>query len=98
MASIKQLKKDIDNQIFAIISDCLLFSGLHPDNKTEEVSDIIEDAVALRNDLFARVNNPDGKDNPQVVKKFYNVVKADLSEGTDKLCKQLSAVSAGKKK
>ncbi|MFN8209457.1 MAG: hypothetical protein U0T33_00625 [Bacteroidales bacterium] len=98
MASIKQLKKDIDNQIFAIISDCLLYSGLHPDNKTEEVSDIIEDAVTLRNELFARINNPDGKDNPQIVKKYYATVKADLGEGADKLCKRLSAVSSKKKK
>ena len=97
MASVKQLKKDIDNQIFAIISDCLLYSGLHPDNKTEEISDIIEDAVSLRNDLFARVNNPEGKDNPPVVKKYYSTVKADLTGGTDKLCQRLSVVSKKKK-
>jgi hypothetical protein len=98
MASIKQLKKDIDNQIFAIISDCLLYSGLHPDNKTEEVTNIIEEAVSLRNDLFARVNNPDGKDNPSVIKKYYSTVKADLTEGSDKLCQRLSDVSKKKKK
>ncbi|HVN58001.1 MAG TPA: hypothetical protein VMT63_06875 [Bacteroidales bacterium] len=98
MASIKQLKKDIDNQIFEIISDCLLYSGLHPDNKTEELNDIIEEAVSLRNDLIARVNNPDGKDNPQVLKKYYGEVKKDLSEGSDKLCERLSAISKKKKK
>ena len=98
MASIKQLKKDIDNQIFTIISDCLLYTGLHPENKTDEISDIIEEAVALRNDLFARVNNPDGKDNPTVVKKYYASVKADLAGGSDKLCQRLSDVSKKKKK
>jgi hypothetical protein len=98
MASIKHLKKDIDNQIFAIISDCLLYAGLHPDNKTEEVSDIIEEAVSLRNDLIARVNNPDGKDNAAVVKKYYSSVTADLTTGADKLCQRLSDVSKKKKK
>ncbi len=98
MASVKQLKKDIDNQIFAIISDCLLFTGLHPDNKTEEVSDIIEEAVSLRNDLIARVNNPDGKDNPSVVKKYFSAVETDLTTGADKLCQMLSDVSKKKKK
>ena len=98
MASIRQLKKDIDNQIFEIISDCLLYSGLHPDNKSEELSDIIEDAVSLRNDLIARINNPEGKDNSQVVKKYYASVKKDLTEGSDKLCERLSAVSKKKKK
>jgi hypothetical protein len=98
MASIRQLKKDIDNQIFAIISDCLLYSGLHPDDKNEEISDIIEEAVSLRNDLFARVNNPDGKDNPSVLKKYYKAISADLAAGSDKLCQRLSAVSKKKKK
>ena len=98
MASIKQLKKDIDNQIFSIIADCLLYTGLYPGNKSEEVSDIIEDAVSLRNDLFARVNNPDGKDNPVVVRKYFASVKSDLRDGTDKLCQRLSAVSRKKKK
>ncbi len=98
MANIRNLKKDIDNQVFSIIADCLLYSGLYPDNKNEEVSDIIEDAVSLRNDLFARINNPDGKDNPAVVKKYYSAIKNDLAEGTDKLCQRLSAVSKKKKK
>jgi hypothetical protein len=98
MASIRQLKKDIDNQVFVIISDCLLFLGLHPDNKSEEISDIIEEAVSLRNDLFARINNPDGKDNPSVVKKYYASIKSDLAEGSDKLCQRLSTVSKKKKK
>lgn len=98
MASIKQLKKDIDNQIFVIISDCLLYSGLHPEEKDEEISDIIEESVSLRNDLFARVNNPDGKDNPAVVKKYYTAIKTDLTAGSDKLCQRLSTVSKKKKK
>ncbi len=97
MASIKQLKKDIDDQIFGIISDCLLYSGLYPDSHSEELADIIEDAVSLRNDLFARVNNPDGKDNPQVIKKYFAAVKSDLSEGTDKLCQRLSVITRKKK-
>lgn len=97
MASVKQLKKDIDNQIFAIISDCLLYSGLHPDDKTGDISDIIEDAVSLRNDLFARINNPEGKENPSVIKKYYAAVKTDLAGGTDKLCQRLSVVSKKKK-
>jgi hypothetical protein len=98
MASIRQLKKDIDNQIFAIISDCLLFAGLHPEDHNEEISDIIEEAVSLRNDLFARVNNPDGKDNTALVRKFYASVGADLNAGCDKLCQRLSEVSKKKKK
>jgi hypothetical protein len=98
MASVRQLKKDIDDQMFEIISDCLLYLGLHPDKKAEDISGIIEDAVSLRNDLIARVNNPDGKDNPKIVKKHYQAVTSDLSSGVDSLCSRLSSLSANTKK
>lgn len=98
MASIKQLKKDVDNNVFEIISDCLLFTGLHPDNKTDEVYSIIEDAVSLRNDLFNRINNPVSKDDPKANRKYFAAVEADLGEGVTKLCERLSSVSKKKKK
>jgi hypothetical protein len=98
MASIRQLKKDIDNQVFEIVSDCFTLSELHPENKSDEIGSIIEEAVSLRNDLIARINNPDGKDNPKIVRKYYQTIESDLESGVDKLCKQLSALSSKKKK
>jgi hypothetical protein len=98
MASVRQLKKDIDDQVFEIISDCLLYLGLHPDKKADDISGIIDDAVSLRNDLIARVNHPEGKDNPKIVKKHYQTVTSDLNSGVDSLCSRLSSISAKKKK
>ena len=59
MASIRELKKDIDFLVFEVISDCFAYSSVHPDNKSDELSAIITDAVNFRNDLIARVNNPE---------------------------------------
>jgi hypothetical protein len=96
MASVRELKKDIDYLIFEVISDCFVYSNIHPDNKTDELSAVISDAVEFRNDLIARVNNPDGKDNPKIVKAYYKAVGKDLLEGVDKLFERLSALSAKK--
>jgi hypothetical protein len=93
MASIRDLKKDIDYLIYEVIADCLSYSELHPEVQTEELSAIISDAVDFRNDLIARVNNPDGKDNPKIVKAFYKSVSKDLLEGVDKLFSRLSDLS-----
>jgi hypothetical protein len=93
MASVRELKKDIDYLIYEVISDCFVFSNLHPDNKSEELSAIISDAVELRNDLIARVNNPDGKDNPKIVKAYYKLVSKDLLSGADKLFSRLSELT-----
>ena len=75
MASIRELKKDIDYLVFEVISDCFVYSNVHPENKTDELSALISDAVEFRNDLIARVNNPDGKDNPKIVKAYYKLWK-----------------------
>jgi hypothetical protein len=97
MASIRNLKKDIDYLIFEVISDCFAFSNVHPDNKSDELSVLISDAVTFRNDLIARVNNPDGKDNPKILKAYYKSVENDLIKGVDALFERLSALSAKKK-
>lgn len=97
MASVRELKKDIDFLVFEVISDCFVFSSLHPDNKSEELTALISDAVELRNDLIARVNNPDGKDNPKIVKSHYKTVSKDLMLGVDNLFERLSAISTKKK-
>ena len=98
MASIRKLKKNIDNQVFEFISDCLLFSEIHSGKKSDDIGSLIEEAVSLRNDLIARVNNPDGKDNPKIVRKHYQAIQSDLISGVDDLCKRLSALSSKKKK
>jgi len=96
MASVRELKKDIDYLVFEVISDCFVFSGVHPDNKSEEVSTIISDAVKFRNDLIARVNNPDGKDNAKILKAYYKTVEKDLMVGVDDLFNRLSSISKKK--
>lgn len=96
MASVRELKKDIDYLVFEVISDCFVYSGVHPDNKSDELSAIISDAVNFRNDLIARVNNPDGKDNPKIVKAYYKTLEKDLTTGVDKLFNRLSALSKKK--
>jgi len=97
MANIRDLKKDIDYLVFEVISDCFAYSGIHPDSKSDELSAIITDAVSFRNDLIARVNNPDGKHNPKILKAFYKALEKDLLTGVDKLFDRLSALSAIKK-
>jgi hypothetical protein len=97
MASVRELKKDIDYLIFEVISDCFVYSNVHPENKTDELTALISDAVEFRNELIARVNNPDGKDNPKIVKAYYKSVAKDLLSGVDKLFERLSALSAKKK-
>lgn len=97
MASIKELKKHIDNIVFQVIYDCQVYAELHPGNESDEVFQIIEDVVQLRNDLFTRVNNPEGKNDPKIIRSHYQAIKKDLITGTDQLFIKLSSLTKKKK-
>lgn len=96
MASVRNLKKDIEYLVFEVVSDCFTFAGLHPGRQTEELTDIIEDAVQLRNDLFSRINGADLSAAPEFRKAHFNEVRKDLFTGVDRLFDRLSEVTRSK--
>ena len=96
MANLRALKKDINNLVYELISDCLIYSGLHPDDKKEKVTTILAEAVTLRNDLIARINNPLDKADPKAVRSHFKMVKSDLVTGVDTLFGKLSSLSGQK--
>ena len=93
MASVRELKKDIDYQVFEVVSDCLTYANLHKEDNSQKISEIIEDAIDLRNDLIARVNQQDIKGNPKIVKLHYKTIRKDLFTGVDKMFDSLSSLS-----
>ncbi|MEE4114717.1 MAG: hypothetical protein V2I37_01035 [Marinilabiliaceae bacterium] len=93
MASIKDLKKDIDYLIYEVISDCFTVMSVQAGEKSDEVAEIVSDAVKLRNDLFSRVKHPGGKEDPKIMKDFYRKLRFDLIEGVDSLFERLSKLT-----
>jgi len=93
MANLRELKKDISYLVLELISDCFMYSDFHPGEKTDELSALVSEAVDLRNDLIARVNNPLSRDDPKAVRAHYQAIKKDLITGIDTLFGKLSALS-----
>ena len=89
MANLRTIKKDIDFLIEEIISDCYLFLCFHSGKKEDEVEVILLEAVALRNDLFDRVNAAP----KEKVRQHYANISKDLLEGVDKLFSKVSDLS-----
>lgn len=94
MATKRNLKKDIDYLAYEVISDCLIFLEIKGEEKSEEIYKILNDTVELRNNLIARVNHIDGKDNPKLVKNHFNLLNKDLIEGIDAQFNKLSKIGA----
>ena len=93
MAKRRHLKKDIEYLIYEVISDCFTLLQSKKEVDQEELVGIISDAEALGNEMIARVNNPDGKDNPAITKAYYKKIKNDLLTGVDDLFKRVSVLA-----
>ncbi len=93
MASIRNVKKDIDYLVGEVISDCYTFMYLHGDKSKDKVVEIIEDAVTKRNEFFDRVNNP-GKDSDTKQKReHYRLIYSDLLTTVDDSFSKLSELT-----
>ncbi|PKP37437.1 MAG: hypothetical protein CVT97_05730 [Bacteroidetes bacterium HGW-Bacteroidetes-14] len=86
MASLRIVKKDIDFLISEVISDCWVFMYINPDKKTDDAVAVINDAVALRNELYNRVNQRPAEN----AKKHFKAINMDLLKGVDELFVRVS--------
>jgi hypothetical protein len=91
MASIRQLKKEIEFLSSQIIIDCMDF--VHAFNGKElEAMAVVDEIVCLHNDTVDKINHPDGKDNPKLVRAFYQQLKKDYIIGINEAYKRLEVL------
>ena len=90
MASIKDLKKEINTVTSDIITEAyvrkMLFDGVGEEN----FKDVVKKAMDLRNDLIARVNQPDGKDDPKLIKTYFRQVREDMEKKFRELAEEVN--------
>ena len=84
MASIKNLKKDINYVLGDIIDECLV--TLTGDTKNSEA--IVEEAIVIFDDLIAKVNAKDVENK----KAHFKAVEAELEDRAGKLLKKVNKI------
>jgi hypothetical protein len=90
MASIRQLKKDINFLASELVSLAYYNKMIHGKITDEELDNYIANALEYRSNLIARANTPDGKDNPKLVKKYYQELRKDMLGKFEKLFTEVS--------
>jgi hypothetical protein len=93
MASLREVKKDIDYLVNEVISDCYTFLYIHGDKEKEQVIQIIEHVVEKRNEFFNRANNPAKGIDGKQVKKHYKQIYNDLLQTADDSFSKLSGLA-----
>jgi hypothetical protein len=91
MASIRRLKKEIDIIMFQVLNDCFYIVEYNPKVDAKAVMQIAGSIIEKHRDFRMRANHPDGKDNPKLVKKYYNGLAADVLDAADQALEDLSA-------
>lgn len=80
MASIKELKKDINFLASELVTEAYVKQMLKEDIDNDKLSQVIVKAMTYRNELVKRANHPDGKDNPKLVKAYYKKLRLEMME------------------
>ena len=91
MASKKDLKKDIDLLMSMVLNDCFYVLEYNAKVDNDAVMKIAGNVIQRHRELRLRVNHPDGKDNPKMVKKYYNQIINEMLKFADESLEKLSA-------
>lgn len=92
MASRRDLKKDIRFLAEDLYTNCYLKQVLFDHVSREKIAEIILETMEYQNQFTARVNHPDGKDNPKLVRTYYQCLRKDLLAGYQTLANKLNAL------
>ena len=80
MASIRDLKKDINFLTDEIIGNCFLHYYFAGENKRKEIDKILKEAVTTRNELISKVNNATKNTDKKSKKSYYRSIREELIE------------------
>ncbi|MFN3555394.1 MAG: hypothetical protein ACK4VN_05480 [Bacteroidales bacterium] len=94
MASIKDLKRDINFLMEEVIETCFLHYHFKADqkDKLQEIDQIIEDIITTRNSLMEKINNPDPSIGKGAAKKYFNGLLDQMMQKADEAFERLGAV------
>ncbi len=87
----RDLKKDIDLIMSMVLNDCFYVLEYNEKVDNEAVMQIAGDVIQKHRELRLRVNHPDGKDNPKLVKKYYGNLVSEMLGYADESLEKLSA-------
>ncbi len=95
MANLRDLKKEIDYRLEEVVFDCDMAICFQP-SKEKEIFDVMQDAVAVRNALFVKANNPAEPHNRSLVRKHYSALRTEMVAEYEKLFTRLSEINEAK--
>ena len=82
--NLRDIKKDIEYFVGAFVDDCALFLNVNPGKQTEKITDLIDKAVDLYNDLKKAYFDNLRKEMLTKLDGLYEELSAAVKEGVEK--------------
>lgn len=93
MANKRELKKEINFISNELIAECL-FNKLYIKNSDpQKIDELISRIINCQDDFLRRVNTPDGKENPKLVKKYYKSLIQSFDNKIGEILKELGELN-----
>lgn len=92
MANLRYLKKEIDYRLEELVFDCDMAIYFQPNNEAA-VFALMQEAVELRNQLYAKANNPTEPHNASLVRKYYAAFRSEMVDSFEALYSKLSEIN-----
>lgn len=83
MATIRNLKKDVRFLTEQLLTDTLEVSEMVNEKDKQQVLDLVIEIARFHNELIGKINHPDGKENPKLVKSYFRKISLDLLSGSN---------------
>ncbi len=92
MANLRVLKREIDYRLEEVVFDCDMAICFQP-TKGEQIFALMQQAVEIRNALYAKASNPAEPKNKTLVKKHFAALRREMGESFGAIFEQLSAIN-----
>lgn len=80
MASIRDLKKSVNNLTFELVSECMTYQHFHKDKKHDKTQKAMENLVSKRNELIDKINHPSDKADLKKNKAYYREIIKEMND------------------
>ena len=90
---LRELKKEINFISNELIAECL-FNKLYIKNSDpQKIDELLSRIINCQDDFLRRVNTPDGKENPKLVKKYYKSLIQSFDNKIGEILKELGELN-----
>ena len=80
MASIRELKKDINYLSYELLTEILAYQHFHPEIENEKTNSLISKIVSQRNELISRVNQRDNLKSGKEVRSHFSKIRTEMAD------------------